>query len=175
MADDVISGYAEALLGIAAAEGSSKEFESELSQVAQAVNSSDELRAALADQAMPAGRRQQIVEELLGGRASSLTTAAVSMVVGAGRGRYLTSIADRVIELAAAERGKVVAEVRSAVPLDPSQQLRLAEALKSSTGSDVEVKVIVDPSIMGGLVTQIGDQIIDGSVRSRLGQLREAF
>ena len=175
MAEDVIGGYAQALLNVAAAEGSSREFEAELSQVAKVVGSSEELRTALSDGNIPAGKRQQIVEELLGGKASRVTTSLVSMIVGAGRGADLSRIADRVVQLGAQQRGKVAAEVRSAVPLTDEQQARLAEALKTSTGKDVEVNVVIDPSVMGGLVTQIDDQIIDGSVRSRLGQLREAF
>jgi len=174
MADDLITGYAQALLAVAGAEGSSKELETELSQVVQAISGSEELQAALADGTIPAGARQQIVEDVLGG-ASRVTTAMVSMVVGAGRAADLSDIAERVTELGAEKRGRVVAEVRSAIPLDQDQQARLTEALRSSTGKEVEVKVVIDPSVMGGLVTQIDDQIIDGSVRSRLGQLREAF
>lgn len=175
MADDVIDGYAEALLKVAGAEGDSKQYESELVQVAQAIQASDELRTTLSDSSLPAGRRQQIVEEVLGGWSSRVTTAMVSLVVAAGRAADLGRIADRMIELGAAKRGRVVAEVRSAVPLEADQEQRLAQALRSRTGKDVELKVIVDPSIMGGLVTQIDDQIIDGSVRTRIGQLREAF
>ena len=175
MADDLISGYAQALITLAEAEGSSEKLESELSQIAQAVGSSEELRTALADQEIPAGRRQQIAEELFGGKVSRVTTAAVSMIIGAGRGGDLDRIANRVLELGAAQRGRALAEVRSAVPLDADQQERLTQALQARTGKDLELKVVVDPSVMGGLVTQIGDQIIDGSVRSRLGQLREAF
>ena len=174
MADDLITGYAQSLLTLAGAEGRGETFPSELAQVANAINASEELRTTLADAAVPAARRQQIVEDLLGGQ-DRLLSAAVSMVVGAGRGADLGRIADRVIELGAEQRGRVVAEVRSVVPLDAEQQGRLAAALQASTGKEVEVKVVIDPSIMGGLVTQIDDQIIDGSVRSRLGQLREAF
>ncbi len=175
MADDLISGYAQALLTLADAEGSSERFESELSQIAQAVGASEELRTTLADQEIPAARRQQIVEELFGGKVSRVTAAAASMVIGAGRGGDLDRIAHRVLELGAAQRGRALAEVRSAIPLDDDQQQRLTQALRERTGKDLEIKVVIDPSVMGGLVTQIGDQIIDGSVRSRLGQLREAF
>jgi F-type H+-transporting ATPase subunit delta len=175
VADDVVNGYARALLLVAGAEGRSRQLESELVQVARAVDASAELRAALADATTPASARQQIVEELLGGRASPVTVAMVSMIVGAGRSAYLGRIADRAMELGAEHRGRAVAEVRSAIPLTPGQETQLAAALKVATGKDVEVKVIVDPSILGGLVTQIGDQVIDGSVRARLGQLREAF
>lgn len=176
MADDLINGYAQALLSVAGAEGDAAEgFESEFSSVAHAIGGSEQLSAALTDQNVPAGRRQQIVEEVLGGKASRVTMACVSMVVAAGRAGDLGRIADKVFELGSAQRGKAVAEVRSAIPLDEGQVARLATALKASTGKDVDVKVVIDPSVMGGLVTQIGDEVIDGSVRNRLGQLREAF
>ncbi len=174
MADDLINGYAEALLTLGGVEGRGEQIGNELSQVAGAIDASEELRTTLADASIPVARRQQIVEDLLGGQ-NRVVGAMVSMVVGAGRSADLSRIADRVIELGAAKKGRVVAEVRSVIPLDADQQERLASALRTSTGKDVEVKVVIDPTIMGGLVTQIDDQIIDGSVRSRIGQLREAF
>ena len=67
----------------------------------------------------------------------------------------------------------MVGEVRSAVALTEDQQARLAEALGKATGKRVEVKVVIDPSVLGGLVAQVGDTVIDGSVRARLDQLRE--
>jgi F-type H+-transporting ATPase subunit delta len=120
-------------------------------------------------------RRQQIVEDLLGGKASPTTVALVSMVVGTGRARELPAIIRQLVEMSAAEANREVAEVRSAVPLTDDQRERLAKALTSATGKQVEVKVVVDPSVMGGIVAQIGDTVIDGSVRSRLDRLRNAF
>ena len=75
----------------------------------------------------------------------------------------------------ATDRGEAVAEVRSAVALTDEQISRLAAALKARTNLDVTVKNIVDPTVMGGVVTQIGDSVLDGSVRTRLNQLRDAF
>jgi F-type H+-transporting ATPase subunit delta len=66
-----------------------------------------------------------------------------------------------------------VAEIRTAVPLDDSQRDRLAEALSAATGKRVELKVIVDPAVLGGILTRIGDTVIDGTVRHRLDQLKE--
>jgi len=63
--------------------------------------------------------------------------------------------------------------VRSATELTPDQIERLREALNRATGKDVEVKVVVDPSVLGGVVSRVGDLVIDGSVRHRLEQLRE--
>jgi len=77
--------------------------------------------------------------------------------------------------MTAAEGNKEVAEVRSAIALTEDQKSRLAEALGKATGKQVEVKVIIDPSIQGGLVAQVGDTVIDGSVRRRLEQLKNAL
>jgi F-type H+-transporting ATPase subunit delta len=74
-----------------------------------------------------------------------------------------------------AEANKEVAEVRSAIDLNDDQRKRLAEALGQATGKQVEVKVVVDPSVLGGIVAQVGDTVIDGSVRGRLDQLKNAF
>ena len=175
MADDRTLAYAAALFGIARAEGTLGEVEDELFRFSQTLQGSDELRDALTDPGIPASRRQQITEDLLGGRASPTTVALVSMVVGTGRARELPTIIRQLVEMSAAEANKEVAEVRSAVPLTDDQRKRLAEALGQATGKQVEVKVVVDPSVMGGIVAQVGDTVIDGSVRSRLDQLKNAF
>jgi F-type H+-transporting ATPase subunit delta len=175
MADDRTLAYAEALFGVARAEGTLGEVEDELFRFSQTLQGSDELREALTDPSIPASRRQQIVEDLLGGRASSTTIALVSMVVGTGRARQLPEIIKQLVDMSAAEANKEVAEVRSAIPLTDEQRKRLAEALGNATGKQVEVKVVVDPSVLGGIVAQVGDTVIDGSVRSRLDQLKNAF
>ncbi len=175
MADNRIDGYADAVLAVAAAEGESETVEDELFRFAAALRSNDELINALADAQLPIQRRQQIVEDLLSERASAVTNAAVSMIVAAGRGGDLPEIIDSVIERRAASRNRAVARVRSAVELSDDQKSRLAAAIKSSTGTDVDVRVIIDPSVLGGLVTEIGDDVMDGSVRHRLNQLRESF
>jgi len=84
-------------------------------------------------------------------------------------------VVQRFVELAAQTREHEVAEVRSAVPLDDAQVQRLATALGRATGKNVEVRVVVDPALMGGLVATIGDTVIDGTVRHRLEQLKESL
>lgn len=175
MADDRTLAYADALFGVARAEGTLGEVEDELFRFSQTLQGNDELRDALTNPGIPASRRQQIVEDLLGGKASSTTVALVSMVVGTGRARDLPGIIRQIVEMSAAEANREVAEVRSAVPLNDDQRKRLAEALGHATGKQVEVKVVVDPSVLGGIVAQVGDTVIDGSVRSRLDQLKNAF
>jgi F-type H+-transporting ATPase subunit delta len=175
VAADRTLAYADALFEVARAEGTLTDVEEELFRFSQALEGSDELRTALTDPGIPAARRQQIVEDLLGGRVLPVTVALVSMVVGAGRGKDLPAIVRQLVERSAAEANKEVAEVRSAIALDAGQRERLAQALNAATGKVVEVKVVVDPSVLGGIVTQVGDTVIDGSVRSRLEQLKQAL
>ena len=172
-ADDRTSGYANALFEVARVEGALDQVSDELYQFARTLEGSDELRSTLTDQAIPAARREAIVEDLLGSRAHPVTANLVSFVVGAGRARDLPAIVDTLVGQAAEAKSKVVAEVRVAEPLTDDQRSRLAEALSLRTGQQVDVRVIVDPSVMGGVVTQIGDTVIDGSVRTRLARMRE--
>ena len=169
---DRIDGYATALFEVARAEGSLDEVEDELFRFARTLEGSDELRNVLIDEAIPAGRREAIVEELLGSKASPVTTSLVSFVVGAGRARDLPAIIDQLVARAAAEKQMAVAEVRSAIALTPDQEARLTEALNKATGKRVQLHVIVDPSVMGGVVASVGDTVIDGTVKERLNQLK---
>ena len=172
---DRVDAYADGMLAVAQADGNLAAVSDELFRFARALEGNDELRTTLSDPHLPASRRQQIVEDLLGGRADATTTALVSMAVGAGRGRELPAIIDKLVTKAAAQEDKAVAEVRSAVELTDDQRSRLADAIKKATGKTVEVKVVVDPSVLGGLVTTVGDTVIDGSVRTRLEQMKQAF
>lgn len=174
MADERrIDAYADVLFHVAQVEGILDEVEDELFRFARVFEGNDELRTTLTDPAIPPGRRVGVVEDLLGGRASAVTVNLVAFVVGAGRARELPAIVDRLVERAAEAKQRAVAEVRSSIPLDEDTQRRLAVALKRATGKDVEIKVVVDPSVLGGIVAQVGDTVIDGSVRARLDQLRE--
>jgi F-type H+-transporting ATPase subunit delta len=170
--DDRIDGYARGLFELARAEGTLDEVEDELFRFARSYESSDELRNALTDDLVPADKRQGIVEDLLGGKATPTTVQLVSLVVGSGRGRDLPAIIDRLVQRASSSKNLEVAEVRSAVPLSQDQQDRLKAALANATGKQLNVKVIIDPSVLGGLVATVGDTVIDGTVRARLDQLK---
>jgi F-type H+-transporting ATPase subunit delta len=175
MADDRTLAYADALFNVARAEGTLADVEDELFRFSQTLQGSDELREALTDPAIPVARRQQIVEDLLGGQASPTTVALVSLVVGTGRARELPAIIRELVDMSAAEANKAVAEVRSAIPLNQDQRDRLAKALGEATGRQVALKVVIDPAVKGGIVAQVGDTVIDGSVRTKLERLRKAL
>jgi F-type H+-transporting ATPase subunit delta len=171
---DKVAAYADALLGIAQAEAHVDRVENELFRVARAFESNDALRTTLTAPSISLERRLKLVDELLGSKAHPLTTALVSLVVAAGRASDLPAIADGFVARAAELREEAVAEVRSAIPLDDDQQARLASALGKATGKRVTVKVIIDPTVLGGLIARVGDTVIDGSVRSRLEQMKES-
>ena len=168
-----IDAYARAVLGIVSAEGFLAEAEDELFRFARVFEGNDELRMSLSDPAIPVERRQAVVEELLGGKALIVSKAVASFLVGIGRAHDLPAIIDRFVAFATESRQREVAEVRSAVPLDESQKQRLAEALSRATGKQVEVKVVIDEKVLGGVVARIGDTVIDGTVRHRIEQLKE--
>ena len=172
MSDSRIEGYARGLFEIARAEGTIDEVEDELFRFARSYEGSDELRNALTDHEIPAAKRQSIIEDLLGGKVTPTTTQLLSMVVGSGRARDLPAIVDRLVARASTSKNLEVALVRTAVALTADQEVRLAAALANATGKQVNLKVVVDPSVLGGVVATVGDMIIDGSVRTRIEQLK---
>lgn len=168
-----VEAYANAMLEVARVEGHLAEVEDELFRFARTLDGSDDLRMALSDPALPADRRVAVVQDLLGAKALQTSVALAEFVVSAGRAGEMADIVDRFVELAAQERRRGIAEVRSAVPLTDDQIERLRIALNHATDKELEVKVVLDPSVLGGLVARIGDVVIDGSVRHRLEQLKE--
>ena len=173
-APDRIDAYAQGLLEIAQSEGRLSEVEDELFRFARIVEGNDELRMALSNPGLPLDRRAAVVDELLEHRALPTTRAIATFIVAAGRGHDLPGIVQR-FELAAQSREHEVAEVRSAIPLDDAQIDQITQALARATGKRIEVKVVVDPDVMGGIVATVGDNVIDGSVRHRLEQLKETM
>ena len=169
------AGYAAAIYELAKAEGDLARVEGELASVARAIDGSSDLRSTLTDPALPLERKRAIIDDLVGGRASRTTSTAIDMVASLNRIGELGSIATLLAERSAASVGKQLAEVRSAVELDDATVQRLAAALEKQIGTPVEVRTIVDPSIVGGIVTRVGDTVIDGSVRSQLQSLRQAL
>jgi F-type H+-transporting ATPase subunit delta len=171
--DELITGYAEALFKVVQAEGELERVEDELFRFGKLLETNHELKQALSDQSIDKIQRVKVLDELLSDKVSPHTLGLLAFVVEQGRARQLPQILNRLSDLAAEARNSVVAEVRSAIPLDAKQHKALAAALSKATGKKVEVKILVDPSVIGGIVAKVGDTVIDGTVRHRLEQLRE--
>ena len=171
--DDAVRGYARALLSIADAEGVLDRVEDELYAFARSVEGHADLREALTDEALPAERKRAVIDDLLGARAHPLTATLVGFLVDAGQARRIGPIAEELAREAAQRSEQALAEARVAVPLSEEQRARLEQALASATGGPVELKVVVDPSVIGGVVARVGDEVFDGSVASRLAEARQ--
>jgi len=169
----LVQGYAQALFAVAQAEDQLDQVEDELFRFGKIVESRPDLREALGDANLPAERRRALLRELLGTKASPHTLSLLEFLIERGRGKDLPRILDALSEVAAEQRRKQVAEVRTAVPLKAEQRKRLQEALSKATGKDLEVKVVVDPSVIGGVVARVGDQVFDGTIRRKLDEARE--
>ena len=173
MAREAIRGYAQALFSVAQAEDALETVEDELFRFARALEQEGELRESLTDPALPIERKKAVLRDILGERASTHTISILGFLVEQGKARELSAIVDELVALASEQREAAVAEVRTAVPIDETQRDELAKALEQATGKKVEMKVVVDPSILGGVVARVGDQVIDGSIRRRLELARD--
>jgi F-type H+-transporting ATPase subunit delta len=171
--DELIQGYAQALFSVSEAEGVLEDVEDELFRFARTVERQSKLREALTDLALPSERKRAVLTDLLGEKATPHTLNLVAFVVESGRARDLPAIVDRLVELAEERRERAVAEVRTAVPLTAERQRKLASALSKATGKRVDLRVLVDPEVVGGVVSRVGDQVFDGSIRRKLELAKE--
>jgi F-type H+-transporting ATPase subunit delta len=164
---------AQAEFAAADAAGDLDRVEDDLFRFGAVVEGSSELRSALTDPVVPLDRKRALVDDLIGGKANPRAVGLIELALDLQEGRELDRRCRELAEMAAERRNRVVADVRTAVPLDSERQARLAEALTRVLGRPVELRCTVDPAIMGSVVVRVGDEVFDGSVRSRIEQARE--
>jgi F-type H+-transporting ATPase subunit delta len=171
---ELVAGLAaEAALTDAEADGELDQLEDELFQLGTLVDGDARLRSALTDPGLPVERKRALIADLLKGKVSDRTIALADLWVLLRDGRDLGESARELAELAAKWRQRLVAEVRTAVELDDERRVKLAEALARVTGQPVDLQCTVDESVLGSVVVRIGDEVFDGSIRSRLDAARE--
>ena len=146
------------------------DVEDELFRFSRIAIGSPELRAALRDRVAGDQAKTGLLHTLLGGRANPVTERLVTRLVTAPRGRSLEHGIESLSKLAAARRGRTVAEVVSAVPLSDQQKERLGAALAQIYGRRVHLNLDVDPAILGGVRVRVGDEVINGSIADRLDE-----
>ena len=151
-----------------------EDTEDQLFRFARFVESDPELRNVLADRAIDRSRRQELVGELLGGRATDSTIVLAKRAVAA-RERTFAQTMEGYVTLAAAQKNRVVATVRVAKPLTSDQRDRLHAALTKQIGRDVAIQEVIDPDILGGVRVELGDEVFEGTVVDRLEAARRLF
>ncbi len=155
-------------------DGELEETEDELFRFARTVESTPELRNALADRATPVPGRQQLVSSLLDGRATRTTVALARRAVRA-RERTFAHTIESYVTQAAAQKNRVVATVRVARPLTEEQTERLRASLTRQVGREVAIQVVLDRSVLGGVRVELGHEVIEGTVAGRLHDVRRLF
>jgi F-type H+-transporting ATPase subunit delta len=170
---DLLEGIED--LGYRVASESAKDvpIDAELFAIERAVASDSSLEFSLGSKLSPAQSKVRLVERLLAGKAAPQTIAIVNHLVQQPRGRRIGELLRHAALIVAEQRGFEIATVTTAAPLTAAQLDRLVQGLEAQYGRALRVNTIVDPSLLGGVRIQIGDDVIDGSVASRLSSLRQ--
>ena len=166
---------ADVLLAAAENDGVLDQVEDELFRFERILDAYSDLAALLDEATVPADRRIALLDEVLGGKVHQITRELLAHAVASPRRRAMSFAIDDLLTAAAARRERSIAKVISAVPLTEEQENRLAEALAEQYHRAISVRVAIEPRIRGGLVVRIGDEVIDGSVASRLTEIRRAL
>jgi F-type H+-transporting ATPase subunit delta len=165
----------DALLRAADQEGRLDDVEDELFRFERIVDANPRLATLLDEMSVPATRRTALLRDVIAGRVHPVTQALLEHAVASTRKRGIDLAIDNLLEASAARRARSLARVVTAVPLTPEQENRLAAQLTELYGRQITVRIALDPSVRGGLVIRIGDEIIDGTVASRLAAARAAL
>lgn len=144
------------------------DVQDELFRFARIVVAQPDLRLALTDRAVPADRKSDLLTDLLKEKTTVEAARLIVYAVTESRGRSLETNLESVAAAAAALRRRQVATVTAAVPLSDEHRTRLAAALAAQLGHDVQLNVLVDPKVVGGLRVSLGDDVIDGTLIARL-------
>lgn len=147
-------------------------IESELFAFGEAVSSDSNLELAVGTKLSDGPAKAALVTRLLGGKASQQTISIVSQLVQQPRGRRIGELLRNAAAIVADQADELVAIVTSAAPIEAAQLERLERGLAKQFGRSLRVNVEIDPSILGGLRVQVGDEVIDGTVSTRLADLR---
>lgn len=168
--DEFVAGIEE--IGVRAAAAVTDALDEELLAIANLIDSSHELELALGSKLGAAEKKVGTLKQLLDGKVSVSAQAIAEHIVAHPRGRRVSAAIRNAAQVAAQQQGQVLALVTVAQKLDQARQQRLQDALTRTSGAPVKISYVVDPEVLGGIRVQIGDEIIDGSVRRRLDDLR---
>jgi F-type H+-transporting ATPase subunit delta len=160
----------QAVVVAAEEEGRLDSLEDELFRFGRVIAGQPDLRMALTNPFVTADAKRQLLTDLL---ASKVTPEALRLIVQAAinpLGRSLDVSLEDYAKLAARRRERLVAEVHVAAPLGDEQRDRLAAALAAAYGHEVHLNVVLDPRVAGGMTVRVGDELIDGSIATRLAE-----
>ncbi|HYH24569.1 MAG TPA: F0F1 ATP synthase subunit delta [Blastococcus sp.] len=159
-------------LDAAEARGELDDVEDDLFRFGRIVAGDRELSRILSDRSASPQGKTEMLDRLLAGRVSPVTERLLrNVLIGTHVGTAGVAI-ERLSDAASRRRGQSVARVTSAVALTPEQEQRLADVLGRLYGRTIGLQVTVDPAVLGGLLVQVGDEVLDGSIAHRLEAAR---
>lgn len=147
--------------------------ESDLGMITYSLDEIPQLGETMVHPLIPAARKKEIISEIFKGKIQDVTLDFLFLLVDKQREEIIADVETEYIRLANEYRQVATVMVTSAVPLTEDEQAKLREKLGQLTGKKVELQLAEDPELVGGLIVQIGDTVIDGSVRGYLASLRE--
>jgi F-type H+-transporting ATPase subunit delta len=150
-------------------DGALDRLESELFAFTQTIQDSSELRAVLADRTVQStAKKSALIRTLLNGKATESTIRLIGAMVDQPRGRNVESGMRDLAEAVAARKNRTIVHVKSAIALSKDQVDRITKSLSAQIGATVRLNVEIDPNILGGLSVRFGDELIDGSIATRI-------
>ena len=166
------ASVARALFAASEVKAELDRVEDEVFAFERAIAASGELELMLANPNMTAKDRANVINDLVGKTFSPTAILLVNHAISHRHGRSITSTLGDLQKLAAARRGRVLAEVTAAIALTSDQEQRLTNALTAIYKQDVQVQVSIDKKVIGGVAVRVGDEVIDGTIASRLAQVK---
>lgn len=163
--------YAQAAFEIAKQQNELDRWERDLSQLSQ-VLAGDKVAEFFDNPVVPVAAKQEAIEKALPNKDQRYVRNLALLLLERGRLGQLPDVVSHFHSLVLQERGIAIAGVTTAVPLTEDEQSELKQRLSKMVGKSIELRPSVDPNIIGGLIVRIGDDLIDGSIRTQLNQLR---
>lgn len=168
LADALESAGDEALFAAADRDKQLDQVEDELFRFERILQDDGELTGLLDEYTVEPARRIELLDRLVDGKVTEVSSKLLRHAVSSQRKRSILLAIDDLLERAAARQERSVARVLSAAPITEAQQSRLASVLSEMYGRDISIRTALDPTLRGGLVVRVGDEVIDGSIASRL-------
>ncbi len=173
LADALEAAGIESLIAAAQAQGKLDDVEEELFRVERLLAADRPLRVALDDRTGGPAARLTLLNTVFAKAVGAPTFALLSRAVTSPRGTRLSVAIPEFIDVAAARRERAVAHVTAAVELTAAQRKRLQTILATAYGREIQLNVAVEPSVLGGIRVQVGHEMVDGTVLSRLDEVRQ--
>jgi F-type H+-transporting ATPase subunit delta len=164
--------YAEAFFSIAREQNQIDSYQEELEKIVQGINTMEYLKEYFDHLLIPAKEKKEVAQKIFAEQISPITLNFLCMIIDKRREPYFEVIYKEYVEMANESRGIKKAELTAAAAISDEELEKLAERLSAASGKTVQLKLTVDPSLLGGIKIRMGDQIIDGTVAKKLEMLK---